>query len=140
MVVAHRLVADSLSVEKVRGCGGGNLRRNRAGGGVLRALVAGSVRARRDPVRDRPCAGRIDGADAAGWLLARFDRNRRTWRGHGIYVLWANGELVVTRNVKDFQNFDIRLRDPWQCLEDDRQVFDHFKRMSPTTVDGGNLA
>ena len=27
---------------------------------------------------------------------------------------------LVTRNVKDFQNFDIRLLDPWQNLEDAR--------------------
>ena len=27
---------------------------------------------------------------------------------------------LVTRNVKDFQNFDIRLLDPWQPLEDGR--------------------
>ena len=76
----------------------------------------------------RQFEGRIlpfDASTAAVWgrLMGDGDRAGRRPSAADAQIAAAAMQhdlMLVTRNVKDFQNFDIRLLDPWHYLDDGR--------------------
>ena len=102
-------------------------------------LVRGARKVREQARRDRlerwiehelarQFDGRIlpfDASTAAVWgrLMGDGDRAGRRPSAADAQIAAAAMQhdlTLVTRNVKDFRNFDVRLLDPWQYLEDDR--------------------
>lgn len=104
-------------------------------GELVRGARKVRERARRDRLESwiehdlaRQFEGRIlpfDASTAAVWgrLMGDGDRAGRRPSAADAQIAAAAMQhdlTLVTRNVKDFQNFDIRLLDPWRNLEDGR--------------------
>ena len=104
-------------------------------GELVRAARKVPEQARRDRLERwieqdlaRQFEGRIlpfDASTAAVWgrLMGDGDRAGRRPSAADAQIAAAAMQhdlTLVTRNVKDFQNFDIRLLDPWRNLEDGR--------------------